>query len=113
VRATGPSSWYRYRVPARFVLEFQVLPGREDEVIRAYSALRERLEQGVPGLLGHQLCQSVDEPRRFIITSEWSDLEASTRWDRSAEHDALVKPLRKCFERAGSTKYEVRDGLAR
>jgi heme-degrading monooxygenase HmoA len=100
-------------VPARFVLEFEVASGREEDVIRAYGALRTRLEQGVPGLLGHQLCQSIDEPRRFIITSEWEDVAASASWDRSAEHDALVKPIRACFERAGSAKYEVRDGLAR
>jgi heme-degrading monooxygenase HmoA len=98
-------------VPARFVLEFQVSPGGEEDVQRAYSALRARLEQGVPGLLGHQLCQNVDDPQRFIITSEWEDLEASTSWDRSAEHDELVKPLRQCFEEAGSAKYMVRDGL--
>ncbi len=97
---------------ARFVLEFQVSPGREDDVIRAYAALRERLEQGVPGLLGHQLCQNVDDPHRFMITSEWKDIDASTSWDRSEEHDKLVGPLRECFERAESTKYEVRDGLA-
>jgi heme-degrading monooxygenase HmoA len=100
-------------VSARFVLEFQVVPGREDDVMRAYEALRARLEQGVPGLLGHQLCQNVEDPQRFIITSEWEDIEASTRWDRSDEHNKLVGPIRDCFERAASTKFEVRDGLAR
>jgi heme-degrading monooxygenase HmoA len=99
-------------VPARFVLEFEISPGREEDVKRAYSAMRERLEQGVPGLLGHQLCQNVDDPLRFIITSEWEDLEASSGWDRSEEHDRFVRPLRECFERAGSTKYLVLDGLA-
>jgi heme-degrading monooxygenase HmoA len=100
-------------VAARFVLEFQASPGREDDVLRAYAALRERLEQGVPGLLGHQLCQNVDDPDSWIITSEWEDLESSTSWDRSEEHNELVGPLRQCFERAGSTKYQVRDGLPR
>ena len=98
-------------MPARFVLDFQISPGREEDVLRAYAALRERLEQGVPGLLGHQLCQNVDDPERFIITSEWEDLEASTSWDRSEEHNELVGALRACFARASSTKYEVRDGL--
>jgi heme-degrading monooxygenase HmoA len=98
-------------VSARFVLEFHVSPGREDELIAAYGALRARLAQGVQGLRGHQLCQNADDPERFIITSEWDDLDASSAWDRSAEHDALVAPLRACFARASSTKYEVRDGL--
>jgi heme-degrading monooxygenase HmoA len=96
---------------ARFVLEFQVSSGREDDVQRAYAALRERLEQGVPGLIAHQLCQNIDDEQRFIITSVWEDLESSTAWDRSDEHDRLVGPLRQCFESAGSTKYVVRDGL--
>jgi heme oxygenase (mycobilin-producing) len=98
-------------VPARFVLDVHVAPGREEDLLRAYAALRARLEEGVPGLLGHQLCQNADDTRRWIITSEWESLEASTRWDRSAEHDELVRPLRDCFERAASTKYVVRDGL--
>jgi heme oxygenase (mycobilin-producing) len=81
-------------------------------VRRAYAALRSRLERGVPGLLAHQLCQDDDEPRRWIITSEWEEIEHSASWDRSEEHDDLVRPLRECFVRAGSRKYLVRDGLA-
>jgi heme-degrading monooxygenase HmoA len=38
--------------------------------MRAYAALRARLEEGIPGLLGHELTQNVDDPRRWIITSE-------------------------------------------
>jgi heme-degrading monooxygenase HmoA len=98
-------------VPARFVLEFQAQPGKEEDVLRAYSALRERLAQGVPGLLGHQLCQNVDDPDRWIITSEWEDLESSAGWDRSEEHNKLVGPLRECFASAGSTKFTVRNGI--
>jgi heme-degrading monooxygenase HmoA len=98
-------------LPARFVLDIGVVPGREEDLTRAYAALRARLEQGVPGLLEHELCQNVDDPGRWILTSEWESLEASTAWDRSEEHDRLVRPLRECFERAASTKYLVRDGL--
>jgi heme-degrading monooxygenase HmoA len=99
-------------VRARFILDVVVAPGREEDLKRAYAALRERLEEGVPGLLGHQLTQNVDDPSRWIITSEWEDIEASTSWDRSEEHNRLVRPLRECFERATSTKYLVQDGLA-
>jgi heme-degrading monooxygenase HmoA len=98
-------------VPARFVLEIGVLPGFEEDLMRAYDALRARLERGVPGLLGHELCQSVDDPGRWILTSKWESLEASAAWDRSEEHDRLVRPLRECFERAASTKYLVRAGV--
>jgi heme-degrading monooxygenase HmoA len=99
-------------VPARFILEITVADGREDDLVRAYGALRERLEQGVPGLRGHQLAQNVDDPSRWIITSEWDDIEDSVRWDRSEEHNRLVGPIRACFERAASTKFVIRDGLS-
>ena len=79
---------------------------------RAYAALRARLERGVPGLLAHQLCQDIEDPGRWIITSEWEEIEHSASWDRSEEHNELVRPLRECFERAASRKYVVRDGLA-
>jgi len=93
------------------VLEFEVKPGLDEDVLRAYSALRDRLSQGVPGLTHHELCQNVDDPSRWIITSEWDDLESSAAWDRSHEHDALVTPLRKCFAGASSTKYTVRNAI--
>ena len=96
---------------ARFILDVVVAHGREEDLKRAYAALRQRLEQGVPGLLGHQLTQNVDDPSRWIITSEWESIEDSTSWDRSEEHNRLVGPVRACFERASSTKYLVQDGL--
>src|SRR5919107_1760339 len=81
------TSGKRYSLPARFVLDIGVVPGGEEDLTRAYPALRARLEQGVPGLLEHELCQNVDDPGRWILTSEWESLEASTAWDRSEEHD--------------------------
>jgi heme-degrading monooxygenase HmoA len=84
-----------------------VKPGLEDDLLAAYDALRRRLEQGVEGLIAHQLCQSVDDPQTWIITSEWTSLEASARWDRSEEHDQLVKGLRACWDRARSVKFLV------
>jgi heme-degrading monooxygenase HmoA len=89
---------------ARFVLEVHLKAGREDDLLAAYSALRSRLEQGVDGLISHQLCQSVDDADTWIITSEWDSLEASSHWDRSEEHDALVRPLRECWDRAADAR---------
>lgn len=96
---------------ARFVLEVHLKPGREEDLLRAYAALRNRLDEGVEGLLAHQLCQSLDDPETWIITSEWTSLEASAHWDRSSEHDRLVKPLRDCWDRARSVKFAVRSEL--
>jgi heme-degrading monooxygenase HmoA len=96
----------------RFILDVRLKPGCRDDLTRAYAALRERVEQA-PGLLSHQLCESIDDPERWLVISEWTSLEASTAWDRSDEHDRLTAPMRACFAQASSTKLHVRDGARR
>ena len=96
---------------ARFVLDFKISPEREADVLSAYGAMRTRLEEGVPGLRSHQLCQSTDDPARWIVTSDWDDLESSLAWLRSNEHGELIKPLRACMEGAANQSYQVRDGI--
>jgi heme-degrading monooxygenase HmoA len=96
-------------VNVRFILDVRVKPGSEDDLRRAYAALRERVEQE-PGLVSHELCASIDDGERWIVTSEWTSLEASAAWDRSEEHDRFTAPLRACFAQASATKFDVRDG---
>jgi heme-degrading monooxygenase HmoA len=96
-------------VTARFTLAVRLKPGREEDLMRAYDALRRRVV-AAEGLVGHQLCQSLDDPERWLITSEWESVEASSAWDRSSEHDALTGPLRDCWQAAEATKYVVRLG---
>lgn len=94
---------------ARFTLAVRLKPGREEDLTRAYAALRERVT-AAEGLIDHQLCQSLDDPERWLITSEWKSLEASSAWDRSPAHDELTAPLRDCWQSAEATKYVVRVG---
>jgi heme-degrading monooxygenase HmoA len=96
---------------ARFILDVRISPEREHDFVQAYAALRTRLEDGVPGLLGHQLCQSADDPSHWIIVSEWENHETSAEWLQSTEHRELIEPLRRCMQDAGSEQYLVRDGL--
>lgn len=94
----------------RFILDVRVKPGCQDDLTRAYAKLRERVQEQ-PGLIGHQLCESVDDPERWLVISEWETLEASSAWDRSDEHARLIVAMRACFAQASSTKFKVRDGL--
>ena len=96
----------------RFILDVRIKPDAGDDLRRAYAALRERVEQQ-PGLLGHQLCESIDDPERWLVISEWESVEASEAWDRSDEHAALIGPMRACLTQASSTKLRVRDGAGR
>lgn len=93
----------------RFVLDVRVKPGCRDELLRAYAALRQRVEREA-GLVSHQLCESIDDPEHWLVISEWTSLEASTNWDRSEEHGRLIGPLRACFAQASRSKFDVVDG---
>ena len=92
----------------RFSLEVRIKEGREDDLLRGYGALRDRLSEGVPGLVVHQLCQADGDDRRWLITSEWTDAEANRAWESSDEHRRLTLPLRECWEEARLSHYDVR-----
>jgi heme-degrading monooxygenase HmoA len=93
---------------ARFILQVRLKRGREDDLRRAYGALHQRVSEGVPGHLEHQLCQSADDPHRWIITSEWDSLDAALAWQVDPEHHELIKPMRELWEEAERSNYEVR-----
>jgi heme-degrading monooxygenase HmoA len=93
----------------RLIVDVRIKPGSEDELRSAYAALVERAAEQ-PGLIGHQLCQSIDEADRWLVVSEWESLDASDAWDRSEEHGRLLAPLRACFAQAQRTRLDVRDG---
>lgn len=93
----------------RFILDARVKPECEQDLRRAYAALRERVEQA-PGLIEHQLCESIDSPARWLVISEWESLEASSAWNRSEDHARLIEPMRACFAQAEATQLHVRDG---
>jgi heme oxygenase (mycobilin-producing) len=92
---------------ARFLLQVHLKPGCEEDFLRAYRPIADRVARGVPGHLVHQLCQSVDDPQNWLITTEWETMEACLEWERSPEHRELVKPLRECWDEAKSAKYLV------
>jgi heme-degrading monooxygenase HmoA len=94
----------------RLVVDVRIKDGTADDLQTAYAALVARAAQE-PGLIAHQLCQSADEPDRWLVISEWRSLEESTAWDRSEDHGRLLAPMRACFASAGRAAFEVRDGL--
>jgi heme-degrading monooxygenase HmoA len=96
----------------RLVVDVRVEDGTEGELTRAYSELVARAVEE-PGLIAHQLCQSVDEPDRWLVISEWRSLEESMAWDRSEVHGRLLAPMRACFAHATRAAFEVRDGVVR
>jgi heme-degrading monooxygenase HmoA len=93
----------------RLVVAFRIKPGTEEALAAAYAALVAAAAQQ-PGLVEHQLCRALDDPERWMVTSEWETIEQSTTWDRSETHAELLGPLRACFAEASRTAFAVQDG---
>jgi heme oxygenase (mycobilin-producing) len=94
----------------RLVVDVRVKDGTEDALRRAYAELAARAAEE-PGLIAHQLCQSRDEPDRWLVISEWQSVEESAAWDRSEDHRRLLAPMRACFAQAARAAFDVRDGV--
>jgi heme-degrading monooxygenase HmoA len=96
----------------RFVMDARLKPGSADALRAAYAELRARVEQE-PELISHQLCEAVDDPDHWIVTSEFQTLEGARAWLRSEDHRTLIGPIRACFAQGQSVELEVRDGVVR
>lgn len=90
-----------------FSLRVRVKEGSEEDFLERYGALRARIEQGLDGHVVHRLSRGLDEPDRWLMTSQWESLEAAQEWERSPEHAELTLPLRECWSEAERSGYEV------
>ena len=96
-----------------FVVQARVKPGREEDFLQRYDALRRRLAEGVDAHIVHQLGQSLDDPNQWMIASYWEDYDASQEWERSREHHDLTMPMRDCWEEVQRSRYEIRSETRR
>jgi heme-degrading monooxygenase HmoA len=92
----------------RVVFHLRLKPGREEDFLKAYEAIRHLVARGVKGHVCDQVCQSIDDPLNWLITSEWESIEDFLQWERQEEHRHLVKPMRDCWDEAKSHKFVVR-----
>jgi heme-degrading monooxygenase HmoA len=94
-------------VKARFLVTVRLKPGAEQRFLDLYAAMHRRVQEGVPGHIVHQLCRSLDDPLRWIITSEFESVDDWRMWDESSDHREIVRSFRECFEEGSSVAYEV------
>ncbi|MDT3398000.1 SchA/CurD-like domain-containing protein [Streptomyces sp. B1866] len=90
----------------RVVLLLDVRPGAEQRFLRAYEALRHQVAS-VPGHVSDQLCQSIENPSKWLITSEWESADPFLSWVDSEEHREMVKPLHGCVEDTRSLRFSI------
>ena len=91
----------------RIIFSVHIKQGREKDFFAAFQPIRQLIAEGQPGLIAEQVCQSLDDPQRITITSEWVDLESFQAWEKSPRHRELALPLRDCWDEAKLQKYRV------
>ncbi|MEU6460269.1 SchA/CurD-like domain-containing protein [Streptomyces sp. NPDC047065] len=90
----------------RVVLLVEVYDGAQQQFLETYENLRSHVES-VPGHIGEQLCQSIENPSQWLITSEWESAPPFLNWVSSEEHVRMVKPLHKCVRHTRSLRFHV------
>ncbi|MGW4894094.1 SchA/CurD-like domain-containing protein [Kitasatospora sp. NPDC004240] len=79
----------------RVVLMLEIQDGAQQRFLDVYEQLRHQVAS-VPGHVSDQLCQSINDPRQWLITSEWEDQETFLEWVDSPAHREMVKPMHGC-----------------
>ena len=92
---------------ARVVFLIRIPTDRTRDFLDAYQQIRYQVAEGVEGHIMDQVCQSGTDPEQWLITSEWTSLEAFENWERDPSHRELVKPMRECFAEAKSIRFRI------
>ncbi|WP_446460907.1 SchA/CurD-like domain-containing protein [Streptomyces sp. BRA346] len=90
----------------RVVLLLDVRSGAEERFLRAYDELCQQVAS-VPGHLSDQLCQSIEDPSKWLITSEWESAPPFLAWVDSEAHREMVKPMHGCVEDTRSLRFGI------
>jgi heme-degrading monooxygenase HmoA len=90
----------------RVVLLVDVHEGAQQQFLEAYEQLCNQVAS-VPGHVSDQLCQSIENPSQWLITSEWESAPPFLTWVNSEEHVRMVQPLHSCVRDTRSLRFHV------
>ncbi|MFY1679579.1 MULTISPECIES: SchA/CurD-like domain-containing protein [unclassified Streptomyces] len=90
----------------RVVLLLDLYDGAQQRFLETYERLRRHVAS-VPGHVGEQLCQSIENPSQWLITSEWESAPPFLAWVNSEEHVQMVRPLHRCVRDTRSLRFHV------
>lgn len=106
-RAAGaPASEAHTTTRLRVVLLLDIRKGAQKRFLEAYEHLRNQVAS-VPGHVSDQLCQSIEDPSQWLITSEWENAPRFLAWVDSPEHREMVKPMHSCVSDTRSLRYSI------
>src|SRR5204863_9448025 len=90
----------------RVILLLDVQDGAQQQFLDAYEFMRNQVAS-VPGHVSDQLCQSIENPSQWLITSEWESAPPFLAWVNSEEHVATVRPMHSCVRDTRSMRYSI------
>ncbi|MEV5679376.1 TcmI family type II polyketide cyclase [Streptomyces sp. NPDC052164] len=90
----------------RVVLLLDLHDGAQKQFLEAYEHLRNQVAS-VPGHISDQLCQSIENPSQWLITSEWESAPPFLAWVNSEEHVETVQPLHGCVRDTRSLRFSI------
>ena len=94
------------RAAVRTMLRMRALEGCEADFEAAWHRAAAEISR-VPGNLRQELVRDADDPRTFVITSDWVDRAAVDAFGRSSARETLTEALRELREDASRDTYEV------
>jgi 2-polyprenyl-6-methoxyphenol hydroxylase-like FAD-dependent oxidoreductase/heme-degrading monooxygenase HmoA len=90
----------------RTIVRMRAREGCEAAFETAWRSAAEEISR-IPGNLRQELSRDADDPRAFLITSDWTDQAALDVFGRSAARDRLTAALRDLRESADRSTYQV------
>ncbi|WEH43153.1 antibiotic biosynthesis monooxygenase [Streptomyces sp. NBC_01218] len=90
----------------RVILLLDLHDGAQNQFLEAYEDMRNQVAS-IPGHISDQLCQSIENPSQWLITSEWESAPPFLAWVNSEEHVATVQPLHSCVRDTRSLRFSV------
>ncbi|MFI8420568.1 SchA/CurD-like domain-containing protein [Streptomyces sp. NPDC085479] len=90
----------------RVILLLDLYEGAQQQFLDAYELMRRQVAS-VPGHISDQLCQSIENPSQWLITSEWESAPPFLAWVNSEEHVETVKPMHSCVRDTRSMRYSI------
>lgn len=90
----------------RTVLAMRAKPGCEQRFEAEWLSAAEQI-RGLDGCLSQDLVRDADDPRNYLIISEWADRERLDAFGRSEQRDRLLRVVRELRESAQRNTYEV------
>ncbi|MEU6082402.1 SchA/CurD-like domain-containing protein [Streptomyces sp. NPDC047108] len=90
----------------RVILLLDLQDGAQQRFLEAYEHLCSQVAS-VPGHISDQLCQSIENPSQWLITSEWESAPPFLEWVNSEDHVQMVRPLHSCVRDTRSLRFSV------